>query len=102
MPCGFFTSEAYLAVSLVAATPTEHGRPSLASRTSRWVMRAMCSGEPCRRWQWVTSRNASSTLNTSMSGVMATSACMMRVDTAAYTFGRDGHWMRSGHSLRAS
>jgi hypothetical protein len=73
---------ANLAVVLSPLTPAEHSTPE-ASNTLRFASRAMRRGVPSRRWQWVTSRKASSTENTSISGVTSCSASMMAIEVAA-------------------
>jgi len=68
--------------SLIAGHATEHNTPD-AAYTAVLARCAICSGVPSKRWQCVTSRNASSTENTSMSGVIVVNASMMAVDTCA-------------------
>ncbi len=81
-PSGLLSLAANFAVVLSPLTPTEHNSPE-ASNTLRFASRAMRSGVPDRRWQCVTSRKASSTENTSMSGVTSCNASMIPVEVAA-------------------
>ena len=81
-PSGLFSLAANFAVVLSPLTPTEHSTPE-ASNTRRLASHAMRGGVPSRRWQCVTSRKASSTENTSMSGVTSCRASMIAVEAAA-------------------
>ena len=74
---------AYLAVVLSPLSPIEHKTPPDASSTVFFTILTICSGSPISRWQWVISRNASSTENTSTSGVSMVRASIMLEDTSA-------------------
>ena len=68
-PSGLACEEAILATDLVAAMPTDAGRPT-ASRMRVRMRRAMWVGEPRRRREPATSRNASSMETCSRAGVI--------------------------------
>jgi hypothetical protein len=67
-PVGLASPEASLATNLVDATPTEQVTPCSSATRSR-ICAAICAGEPSRRIEPETSRNASSSDSGSTSGV---------------------------------
>ncbi len=80
---GLLSLAAYFAVVLSPLRPIEHKTPPEASSTVCLTILAICSGGPIRRWQLVISKNASSTENTSTSGVSMVRASIMLEDTSA-------------------
>jgi hypothetical protein len=73
--------EASLATNLVLATPTEQVMPWLSATRAR-ISRPISAGRPMSRWAPATSRNASSRLIGSTSGVTDRKMSMTRRDTS--------------------
>ena len=101
MPCGLFCFAAYLAVVLSPLMPIEQDNPE-TSLTKFWILLAITSGDLIIFWQCVSSRKASSTEYTSISGVIVVKACIIFVDISAYRLGLEGLWIIPGHNFLAS
>ena len=82
-PSGFARPEASFAMNLVAATPTEQVSP-VSSSTRERISSAMRRGEPSRRRAPDTSRNASSMLSGSTSGVTSWKMSITFAENSVY------------------
>lgn len=79
-PSGFAAVEAIFATNFTPAAPTVQGRPS-SSRTRRRIRPPIRAGGPRRRRAPATSRNASSTLSCSSTGVTWPSRAITSAET---------------------
>ena len=99
-PSGLARRLASLATVTDAATPTEQVMPC-----SSWIVARSCSaistGEPSRRVEPRTSRNASSSESTSTSGVTRRKFSITDDETVANVSKSGGTTSASGHSRRA-
>ncbi|CVN09529.1 Uncharacterised protein [Streptococcus pneumoniae] len=80
-PSGLAAVDAVLATNFTAEPPTVHGSPS-SERTRSRIRWPMCSGGPSRRRAPATSRNASSTLSCSITGVTSANTAITSAETA--------------------
>ena len=83
MPSGFARWDASFATNFVPASPTEAGRP-VRSRTRSRIARAISTGGPKSRTVPATSRNASSMLSGSTSGVNSWKTAITVFDALRY------------------
>ena len=99
-PSGLARRLASLATDTVAATPTEQVMPC-----SSWIVARSCSaisrGDPSRRVDPRTSRNASSSESTSTSGVTRRKLSITEEETCPNVSKSGGTTTACGHSRRA-
>jgi hypothetical protein len=101
MPSGLHSPEASLATNLVDATPTEQVIPWAASTRARMSAPIRAGVTPNRRSAPDTSRNASSRLSGSTSGVMSRKIDMTPLEASWYSGNVGGRNTAFGHSRRA-